>query len=461
MKHLARRCLGDHSAGVALLFALSALPVIGVIGIAIDFGLATQAKTQLNLAADAAALAAAKGAADAFTAGNSVDKARAAGEAAGREWFRSQAGTVLGSTLQDPDVKVPQPNGGVFTSQVTYQGTVKPYFAPIFGVSTIALGGSSRATITTNAYVSVTFLLDNSSSMLIAATQDGINTMHKVTPYSNKQDQERVPRWLGRPRVGQPNARDNWTAQCAYACHWDANNNDYYGLALKNNVKLRLDVLKEAATSAVQLMIDQSKINKIDKQYSIAIYKFARDLTTVYPEDTDLDKANAALGDTRVPLVSDNGDTDFPTIMRKLGVLANNSSKPGDGSSTTSRRKSLIIVTDGMADYYKDGKPDGRVIPTSEGPINPVDCDGMKKIGYSVYVLYTTYISSPPDLMLHFDRDLEAYINGTAKGAMVPSLQSCASAPTNYVEASDPTAINAAMKRLLQSALSNGGRYYQ
>ena len=451
MKHLVRRCLKDHSAGVALLFALSALPVIGVIGIAIDFGLAAQAKTQLNLAADAAALAAAKGAADAFTAGNSVDKARAAGEAAGREWFRSQAGAVLGSTLQDPDVKVPQPNGGVFTSQVTYQGTVRPYFAPIFGVSTIALGGASRATITTNAYVSVTFLLDNSSSMLIAATQDGINTMHRVTPYSNKQDQERVPRTLGK-------IRNDWTAQCAYACHWDANNNDYYGLALKNDVRLRLDVLKEAAVSAVQMMIDQNNINHIKNQYSVAIYKFARDLKAVYSEDTDLDKVKAAAGKIEIPLVSDNGDTDFPTIM---GKLVNISSKSGDGSSTTSRRKSLIIVTDGMADYYKDGKPDGRVIPTSEGPINPVDCDGMKKLGYSVYVLYTTYISSPPDLMLHFDRGLESYINGTTKGAMVPSLQSCASAPTNYVEASDPTAINAAMKRLLQSALSNGGRYYQ
>lgn len=444
MKYLVRRCLRDQSAGVALVFALSAIPVIGVIGIAVDFGLATQAKAQLNLATDAAALAAAKGAADAFTAGKSVADAQTAGRAAGMEWFKSQAGVVLGTTLQPPEVKWLPPYGPMFTAQVTYQGTVKPYFAPIFGISTIALGGLSRATITTNAYVSVTFLLDNSSSMLIAATPGGINTMVAATPYPDKKSKDAVPRGLGQ-------------VQCAYACHWDAGNNDYYGIALSKNVKLRLDVLTEAAVSAVQLMINQQKTKNIDEQFSVAIYKFSRNLTLVYADDTDLDRGKIAAGTIKVPLISENGDTDFPIVMRELAEASAKTLPPGDGSSTTKRRKALIIVTDGMADYYTDRvKKTGRVIPESEGPIKAADCAGMKNLGYSIYVLYTTYIATPPDLMLRFDRSLAPYVS-----SIVPALKSCASAPTNYAEASDPNAINTAMMQLLQSALSNSGRYTQ
>ncbi len=115
-----QRCLRDRSAGIALMFALTVIPVIGFIGIAVDLGYVTQAKTQLNAAADAAAMAAAKVAADAFTAGRSTDIAKTAGQTAGREWFNSQAGSVLGPVVPTPSVTVTQ-NGAVFSSNVTYQ----------------------------------------------------------------------------------------------------------------------------------------------------------------------------------------------------------------------------------------------------------------------------------------------------------------------------------------------------
>ena len=62
-------CLRDRSAAVALTFAISVLPVTLLIGVAIDLGFVTQSKSQLNAAADAAALAAATTAANGFTAG--------------------------------------------------------------------------------------------------------------------------------------------------------------------------------------------------------------------------------------------------------------------------------------------------------------------------------------------------------------------------------------------------------
>ena len=136
--------------------------------------------------------------------------------------------------------------------------------------------------------------------------------------------------------------------------------------------------------------------------------------------------------------------------------LAQESTAAGNGSSTASRKKALIIVTDGLVDYGS------RTTPTSKGPINPADCAAMKALGYNVYVLYTTYITTPANLVLPFDNiELLDFINGTKSPAMAPSLQACASAPTNFAEASDPAAIDAAMTQMLQAALGNAGRYTQ
>lgn len=454
MINLLQRCLRDRSAGIALMFALTVIPVTGVIGIAVDLGYVTQAKTQLNAAADAAALAAAKVAADAFTAGQSTDIAKAAGQTAGMEWFKSQAGSVLGPGVPIPLVTVTQ-NGAVFSSNVTYQGSIKPYFAPLFGVSTVALGGLSSATITTTAYVSVTFLLDNSSSMLIPATQAGVDRMNSLTPLSNDSDESEGSKGFKKPKSKNvPEGLGN--LQCAFACHWDASGTDYYGLARNNSIELRFDVLQTAVASAIDQMISQ---RKIDDQFGVAVYTFGNTLTQIYPADanqtisTNLTDGATAARNIQTPVVPDKANTDFPNVMRSLVQV---STEAGNGSSTKSRKKALIIVTDGLVDYGS------RTTPSSKGPINPADCTAMKNLGYNLYVLYTTYITTPSNLLLPFDNiDLLPYINGTASPAMAPSLQSCASAPTNFAQASDPAAINAAMSQMLQAALGNGGRYTQ
>ncbi len=452
MVSLLQRWWGDRSAGIALMFAVAAIPIIGTIGIAVDLGFVTQTKTQLNAASDAAALAAAKVAADAFTAGQ--QNYIAAGQTAGTEWFKSQTNSVLGPKAPDPTVTVTQ-SGAVFSSKVTYQGSITPYFAPLFGVSQVALGGLSSATITTTAYVSVTFLLDNSSSMLIAATQAGVDKMNSLTPIT---DDAKDPTKKG-PKKRKDVASGLGDLQCAFACHWDAGGNDYYGLARDNNIQLRFDVLQTAAASAINQMISQQKIAN---QFAVAVYTFASTpnlLNQIYPADTNqpistnLTDGVTAVQNFQTPVVADDGNTNFPAAMQ---ALVQQSTAAGDGSTVDKRRKALIIVTDGLVDYQP------RTTPTSKGPINPADCVAMKNLGYNVYVLYTTYITTPSNLVLPFDNiDLLGYINGTKSPAMIPSLQSCASAPTNFAQASDPAAINTAMTQMLQAALGNGGRYTQ
>ncbi len=241
--------------------------------------------------------------------------------------------------------------------------------------------------------------------------------------------------------------------QCAFACHWDANNKDYYGLARANNVQLRFDVVQSAVASAINEMI---ALEAIPNQFSVGIYTFNNTLTQIYPStpnqstSTNLSSGITAAQAMQSPVVPDAANTNFPTIMASLAAA---STAAGNGSSPTSPKKALIIVTDGLADYGS------RSIPTTEGPINPANCTAMKNLGYNVYVLYTTYITTPSNLVLPFSNSaLLPYLNGTQAPTMAGSLQSCASAPTNYIQASVPADITTAMTQLLKAALANSGR---
>jgi hypothetical protein len=266
-----------------------------------------------------------------------------------------------------------------------------------------------------------------------------VNQLNAITPAYNKTLS--VPSGLG--GLG-----------CAFACHWDAGNKDYYGVARSNNIQLRFDVLQTAVVAAINQMIAQQMIAN---QFSVSIYTFNTTLVQAYPANanqatsTDLPGAISAAQAITSPVVQDAANTDFPTIMNSLATV---NTAAGDGSTVTTRKKALIIVTDGLADYGS------RSTPTSKGPIDPANCTAMKNLGFNVYVLYTTYITTPSNLLLPFDNiALLPYINGTTSPAMATSLQSCASAPTNYAEASDPAAINTAMTQMLQAALGNGGRF--
>ena len=84
----------------------------------------------------------------------------------------------------------------------------------------------------------------------------------------------------------------------------------------------------------------------------------------------------------------------------------------------------------------------------------------MKALGYVIYIPYTTYtIPDPIDDVLLNNESLVPYLQGTKTPGMLASLQACASAPSNVIQASEPADIDAGLTKLLQSAITNGGRF--
>src|SRR5579872_7619246 len=81
-----RRFLGDRHGGVAMYFALTAVPLIFAVGMAVDYGNNARKWSELNAAADAAALAAVTPA--------MMASSDATAQAAATNIFTAQANTI-------------------------------------------------------------------------------------------------------------------------------------------------------------------------------------------------------------------------------------------------------------------------------------------------------------------------------------------------------------------------------
>ncbi len=182
---LVRELMRARKCAVSVLFAASTLPMLGLIGLAVDYGIWNQANSALSLAANVAALTAVKVAANAQLA---VDPhAQTEGQTAGQQWFLAEAGvgtsttSVVGATPVTltsgyPNVAVTM--GATVTATVQYNATVKSIFGGfLFGIAKYYVSGQAEAEVATAPYLNVELLLDNSSSMQIGATATDQQTL--------------------------------------------------------------------------------------------------------------------------------------------------------------------------------------------------------------------------------------------------------------------------------------------
>jgi len=183
---------------VAIIFALCLLPLVLLVGLAIDTAFYSQARTQAGLAAEAAATHAVRVASGAYTldvaneATNHYTQATAAadgvtqGQDAGTQWFNAQLGPLLRASVPAQNLSVvvhPYTtvdggnNGAGFTGTVTYTINYPPIFNALFGTTKSWTATSQATAQTAYQYVEVLLLIDTSQSMLIGADPTTITTM--------------------------------------------------------------------------------------------------------------------------------------------------------------------------------------------------------------------------------------------------------------------------------------------
>jgi Flp pilus assembly protein TadG len=421
----------DRSGNIAVIFTLALLPILSAIGCALDYSRATQLRSKLQSAIDAASVGSVARKSPAFLAAGTMtgDGAIAAGVTDARNIFDGNMSGVTGYTLNSVTPAVTKA-GMLITSTVTFSANVPTVFLGVMGKSTMTVTGSSTAVTKMPQYIDFYLLMDNSPSMGVGATPADVTLMVNNTP-----------------------------DQCAFACHDLNDSNNYYNKAKALGVTTRIDVLR---TATQQLMDTAAATQTYTGQFRMAIYDFGASaatagLRTLFALNSSLTSAKTAAGNIDLMTVqgqnqNNDQDTQYTNIFPAMNTAI---SDPGTGTSG-SPLKYLFFVSDGVADEYNTACLKPKSGNRCQSPINPALCTTIKNRGIKIAVLYTTYLALPTNNWYN------TWIAPFNAGPLGPSpnsqiaqnMEACAS-PGFYFEVSPTQGISEAMTALFQKAISD------
>lgn len=431
---------------VAIIFALSIVPLLYLTGMGVDYSSAALREAQLNAIADAASLAAVTPSMMASTDSASITAAT--------NTFNAQASQLSGVNYTATNLSVSVSDSiTTRTVTVTYSAASENFFPTILGTSTIALKGTSQAIGSVAPNINFYLLLDDSPSMAIPATQSGINTL-----VANTSSQ----------------------GGCAFACHesnpkadnlGNPHNEDNYALAESLGLTLRIDNLRTAVENLTTTATTTEQ--SYSATYKMAVYTFDSGFHTISALTSSLSTVDSEAANIALEEVYDNNnltssddnddeDTNWDNAMNSINSAMPN---PGNGTNASgdTPQEVLFIVTDGVVDEgvssepslsssygsYTGSRQQSTVNPLSSSGSAPDTnwCTTIKNRGIRIAVLYTTYYSLGTSNSWYntYVAPIQANI-GT-------QLESCAS-PGLYYEVSTGGDISAALSALFQEAVS-------
>jgi Flp pilus assembly protein TadG len=386
-----QRLCRDQSANVGLTFGIAFLPIVCVVGSAVDFSRASNVRTMLHAAADAAAIGAIVPNSAAYKAALAMDRDGqiSIGATEAIRIFNANIADKSGFVVTGVTATVSRA-AGTLTAAVSFTATVQSAFMQVLGTQSVAVANSATATNEMATYIDFHLLLDNTPSMGLAATPADISTLVNATT-----------------KYGETGGRG-----CAFACHQisptfstpgGARWNNYYVDAKNLGIRKRIDVVAQAAA---EVMDTVGRLRTVQDQFRVATYSFgswgstgpsdvgkmvangyAPHVVTALTSDLARAKQQAAAVDLMtVDGIDENGETDtnYDMLLPAMSALI---ADPGDGNARAPQ-KWLFLVTDGMTDLTRAGS---RVL----GPIDTNLCRAIKQRGIGLAVLHTTYWPLP------------------------------------------------------------------
>jgi Flp pilus assembly protein TadG len=174
MRNLITKFRLNRRGNVAVISALTAIPLLSAAGCAIDYSMASWIKMKLQAAADAATLATMSINSPAVTAAKAMTGSGtiSGGSTDAINYFNanlSAAPASNGYTGLTSSATVSK-SSQVLTTKLTFSATVPTHFMGIIGFKNLAVGGSSSASYTMPTYINFYLLLDVSGSMSFPST---------------------------------------------------------------------------------------------------------------------------------------------------------------------------------------------------------------------------------------------------------------------------------------------------
>lgn len=426
MKQFLRMVAGN--VGVTTGFML--LPLVGAVGVAVDFTNKTWEQDSIQRAADAAILAGVNETQVQIEKGKPRRRAIRLGKRTARAIFKAnleQSGLTSKGRFR-PRV---QANAGGIAGSGTYKGQMPTSFARILGFESLSIAVVSRAEISQARYIDVHYVVDVSASMGVGATYADIKVI-----------------W------------DNFS--CQFACH-QPSGMDFLDLQVADargaGARLRIDVVKDALQSALNTL----KQGNSRSGLRVAIHTFSNNLNTVQGLTANLNGANAKVDTLELTNAFGEGGTMPRRSFEQLAAILERS---GDGRSAANPKKIVVILTDGaatnryftrqleMVEDTRGYQPFGEHrLNTGSGwvqSLNPEACEPLKRdVGATVFVLNVRYLTPGVDLATpqgaRFFRNIRLGILPLAE----TSMEECATTKQHAYAAETPEEIEQALLDML------------
>lgn len=443
------RTFHEHRSGaVAILFALAALPMISLMGAAIDFASVSGARSDATSIADAAAVAAVSDSNVKPT--TPWPRQREISEkAASAEFFGQLAGRNVPWSLTMTSFEAEQ-SGSTIRIKVCYEAEIKTKVMQVAGVASLPFSNCAHAQSAPPVFVSVFALIDASGSMGIGATHA---------------DQALMEHRLG----------------CAFACHTINDVNDRACQPGSANIprswwsqtpkcataigaRTRFDIVRDA----MMKVTDQARtLSRLPQQYQLSVHKFSNELTEVQKLTHAMPTARSSI--ERMTMDQRGAGTNFYKILPEFTRQIPAS---GDGRTAETPKVFVLLLSDGISSrVYEENRcffgaappcqfegrwrQDPQYVlesPFVDGSIRSQAfparlCDEMKRKNVTVLTLATEFDSSGINdgHMKNVDRTLRSLaMNG---------LSLCASGPHLAYRANQAADIDKAIAQMFSSVV--------
>jgi Flp pilus assembly protein TadG len=452
------RSIASNRAGnVAMIFALAAVPLMGSVGLAVDYGSMLSVKAKLDQAADAAAIAGVTGTQTYLIqyngSGSPTAAAIAAGEAEATAQFNANKGTLPNGTLTINNISITR-SGSTLTGSVSYTFSMPTFFMAVLGRKTMTFSGSSTSTVTMPTYINIYIVIDNSSSMGIGATAADQQIVYNATKTLKSNDAAYA---------------------CAIACHYaSSNSTDTTAMVRSAGASLRIDAAKAAVSAALGQIPTGSTIQ-------VAIYTMSNGLTNVYPLSNNITAALAVVAPSTsnaasIDLANDNNDGGTDTTYA-LKTLNSALPTPGDGLTQATALGYVMLITDAVQDsdmktlswgnYVDKADPNFKAFsPCNQSTcwddpsfglyfesFDPTQCTPLKTKGYTMMTLDVTYLI-PSVSLQSSSSTLNAvftYIQTYLLNSIPANMTACATSSQYAFSANTPSEITAATAAMFAS----------
>lgn len=408
LRSLPGRFSRSRSGNVALIFALAAVPLLGMIGSAVDYTRASVQQARLQAASDAAIIAGVVAAKTDIDKGNGEAAALRNAKSAAEAYFRSNYQNSAASFTATFTMSGLSISG---TATATHQNPTT--FMTLFGISSTPIGARSQSKAATEPYLNIYLLIDISASMLLPATADGIAQMTRGTG-------------------------------CALACHDKANGNDTYGWALRNNILMRYQVVNQGIDNLVSYIRSKQTLSG---KVRIELWSFDHDMRRLVSLTSDLTRITRNFPAPALASSDESAATRFDDLISTFVSAVGTS---GSGLSQQDAKKLVMIATDGVNDPTR-AWTSNVALRSQVRAFSTTFCDTLKQRGNTVAIINTPYLPMPWDWGYNATLGQPGTRGGTTRVDDIPIvLRRCAG--SYFTVASDVEAIRSSFVSLFTAA---------